>query len=59
MNIEEKKLTLDDSDRFLKLAERFFTPEIPYAAKTKKSIDKFKQLIIKRRLTLKKQMIQI
>lgn len=59
MNIEEKKLTLDDSDRFLKLAERFFTPEIPYAAKTKKSIDKFKQLIIKRRLTLKKQMMQI
>lgn len=54
MSVEDKQLILNDSDRFLKLAEKFFTPEIPYAAKTKKSINIFKQLILKRRNVIKK-----
>ncbi|EOA2958584.1 TPA: hypothetical protein ACGIZ8_000912 [Yersinia enterocolitica] len=46
-------LLLDDSDKLLKTAERYFIPQIPYAMKTKNSIEKFKQLILKRKNTIK------
>lgn len=55
MSIEDKQLILNDADRLLKLAERFFTSSMPYAAKTKKSINTFKQLILKRRSALKRK----
>lgn len=54
MSSKDKRLILNDSDRFLKLAEKVFTPTMPYAAKTRKSINTFKQLILKRRNALKK-----
>ncbi|WNN34175.1 hypothetical protein RIN65_16860 [Pantoea agglomerans] len=50
---EEKDLLINDAYRLIKLAERNFSDEIPYAAKTKSSIDKYKQFILRRINTLK------
>ncbi|CAJ1880870.1 hypothetical protein PEKONANI_03345 [Aeromonas jandaei] len=53
INKSEKLQFLDLADRYLRVADRSFDPQIPYAAKTKRSIDKFKQLILKRKNAIK------
>lgn len=51
---DEKNLILNEVERLLKLADKNFSPEIPYAMKTKKTIDKFKELILRKKFALKK-----
>lgn len=53
INKSEKLQFLDVADKYLRVADRSFDPQIPYAAKTKRSIDKFKQLILKRKNAIK------
>ncbi|MGG6099882.1 hypothetical protein [Pantoea allii] len=51
---EDKALVLNDSEKHLRLAEKNYSPGISYSIKTKKSMEKIKELIIKRRVLLKR-----
>ncbi|NEG58955.1 tetratricopeptide repeat protein [Pantoea agglomerans] len=54
MSRDEKLLLLSEAQKWLKLAEKNYTKHIPYAAKTKLGIEKFKQFILKRTIFLRK-----
>ncbi|MCW0350903.1 hypothetical protein [Pantoea ananatis] len=51
---EERRLVLNDAEKHLRLAEKNYSPGIPYSIKTRKSMEKIKELIIKRKVFLKK-----